>query len=234
MVMGFADDLYVHSIFPTIQGEGPFVGRPAVFVRLAGCNLQCPGCDTEYTSTRTKYTPVEILSEVKNLMPPCRDGIRQLVVVTGGEPFRQPLGATVSLLLTIGYRVQIETNGTLYREFAELSERHPRHGNLHIVCSPKTGRVHPKLEPHISAYKYVLAYDAVGDDGLPLRALDHPCGNKGVHRPALDFPRDRVYVQPFDSGNEALNRRHMRAAIRSAEVYGFTLCLQMHKIASLP
>ena len=39
----------VHSIFPTIQGEGPFVGQPAIFIRLAGCNLQCPACDTDYT-----------------------------------------------------------------------------------------------------------------------------------------------------------------------------------------
>ena len=38
--------LDVHSIFHTIQGEGPYCGHPAVFIRLAGCNLQCPGCDT--------------------------------------------------------------------------------------------------------------------------------------------------------------------------------------------
>ena len=42
--------LAINSIFYTIQGEGPFAGSPAVFVRLAGCNLQCPMCDTEYTS----------------------------------------------------------------------------------------------------------------------------------------------------------------------------------------
>ena len=39
--------LQVHSIFKTIQGEGPFCGTPCVFVRLAGCNLQCPACDTD-------------------------------------------------------------------------------------------------------------------------------------------------------------------------------------------
>ena len=45
--------LQVNSIFYTIQGEGPFAGRPAIFIRLAGCNLQCPGCDTEYTKRQT-------------------------------------------------------------------------------------------------------------------------------------------------------------------------------------
>ena len=42
----FDGTLEVHSIFKTIQGEGPFCGTPAVFIRLAGCNLQCPWCDT--------------------------------------------------------------------------------------------------------------------------------------------------------------------------------------------
>jgi len=42
-----------HSMFFTIQGEGPFAGHRSIFVRLAGCNLQCPGCDTEYTQGRS-------------------------------------------------------------------------------------------------------------------------------------------------------------------------------------
>ena len=58
-------DLEVHSIFYTIQGEGPFCGTPAVFIRLAGCNLQCPSCDTNYTSKRRTMTAEEIVNEVR-------------------------------------------------------------------------------------------------------------------------------------------------------------------------
>ena len=75
--------LDVHSIFYTIQGEGPFTGCPAVFVRLAGCNLKCPGCDTDYTSNRTPMTAEQILNKILELASPAT-----LVVITGGEPFR--------------------------------------------------------------------------------------------------------------------------------------------------
>ena len=53
--------LSLHSIFHTIQGEGPFCGTPSVFVRLAGCNLQCPACDTDYTQGRRAASAQEIL-----------------------------------------------------------------------------------------------------------------------------------------------------------------------------
>ena len=53
--------LAVHSIFYTIQGEGPFAGETAVFVRLAGCNLQCPLCDTDYTSDRRMVGPMGLV-----------------------------------------------------------------------------------------------------------------------------------------------------------------------------
>ena len=59
--------LKVHSIFNTIQGEGPLAGKPAVFVRLAGCNLQCVQCDTDYTSKEEKLSPPAIVERIKSL-----------------------------------------------------------------------------------------------------------------------------------------------------------------------
>ena len=59
-----ADVLEVHSIFYTLQGEGPFCGSPAIFIRLAGCNLQCPGCDTDYTSKREHLSPETIVKRL--------------------------------------------------------------------------------------------------------------------------------------------------------------------------
>ncbi|WP_046973456.1 7-carboxy-7-deazaguanine synthase QueE, partial [Dyella japonica] len=96
----------------TIQGEGPFCGQPAVFVRLAGCNLQCPGCDTNYTSNRKKMSHSDIWQEIVHVTGEAKT---KLVVITGGEPFRQPEVVNfINYLIDMkGYRVQVETNGTM-------------------------------------------------------------------------------------------------------------------------
>ena len=86
--------LQVHSIFHTIQGEGPFAGTPAVFIRLAGCNLKCPGCDTEYTSKRKEMTVAQILDAIYEVS----SITTKLVVITGGEPFRQDLTRLLNAL----------------------------------------------------------------------------------------------------------------------------------------
>ena len=82
--------LDVHSIFATIQGEGPFTGHPCVFVRLAGCNLQCPGCDTDYTEDRRMMQIYEIAESVASVLKASGSTRAKvpLVVITGGEPFR--------------------------------------------------------------------------------------------------------------------------------------------------
>jgi len=73
--------------FRTIQGEGPFAGFPAVFIRMAGCNLKCPGCDTNYTHGRDTVSAIALTEE---LVPLLAKTPRAVIVITGGEPFRQP------------------------------------------------------------------------------------------------------------------------------------------------
>jgi organic radical activating enzyme len=215
------DTLQVHSIFPTMQGEGPFVGQPCIFVRLAGCNLQCPMCDTDYTSVRRDMTVLEIAREIASYTT------YPLVVITGGEPFRQDLGGLVGYLQSIGKKVQIETNGTLYGDFLE----HPQ-PDLTIVCSPKAGSINKKLAPHIAALKYVVCHDSVDqEDGLPLLALAHSASPK-VARPPKGFTGP-VYVQPADSDNDRENQKHLKVAIASCMSHGYTLCLQTHKIIGM-
>lgn len=218
--------LDVHSIFPTIQGEGPFVGQPAIFIRLAGCNLQCPLCDTEYTEGRVRLSVPAIFDSVQDLVR----SFRPLLVITGGEPFRQRnLGALVTYLLRKDFRVQIETNGSVYR--GGLPYSNP---DLTIVCSPKTGKIHPKMTHLVDYYKYIIKDGDVSmHDGLPLHALDHTASPQ-LARPDRFAERARVYVQPCDTQDAEGNAKSLQAAIKSCRDFGYTLCLQTHKIINLP
>lgn len=217
-------NIVVHSMFATVQGEGPFTGQPALFVRLAGCNLQCPLCDTDYTSSRMVFPTAGLVAQIMRMHSNIAGN---LVVLTGGEPFRQPIYQLCDQLALNGFRVQIETNGTLWRpEFRNA------HRNVYIVCSPKAGRIHPGLYPHIDALKYVMHADSVDPtDGLPVLALDHP-NNGRVARPGneWDMRRESIYLQPIDVGDPVENKRHTDAVVKSCMRYGYTVCLQTHKL----
>lgn len=213
--------LDIIKVWNTIQGEGPFTGNPATFVRLAGCNLNCPACDTNYTLGRRKYTIDEAVQLVK------RNSCCQLVVITGGEPFRQ-LGLVnfVDSLIDTGFKVQIETNGTLYLQ--DLSVTDP---NLTIVCSPKTRYVHRLLWPFIDALKYVVRANEIDlNDGLPIKTLGNDCG---VARPPTDW-NGQIYIQPLDEdGKESANKRNTKAAVDVCFKFGYQLSIQIHKIIGM-
>lgn len=213
--------LDVHSIFDTIQGEGPYAGTPATFIRLAGCNLQCPLCDTEYTEGRKVMGIGEIATEVARSQLP-------LVVITGGEPFRQNIVSLVSVLKLRRCMVQIETNGKFDCGVVipKLAE---------IVVSPKTATINETTALSACAYKYVISHDGVADDGLPINALGHtvPVG-KTIARPPKEW-RGPIYVQPADAKDDETNRANMAAAVRAVmmEPGQRKLCIQMHKYAEL-
>jgi 7-carboxy-7-deazaguanine synthase len=101
--------MQIIEIYKSLQGESSYSGLPCVFVRLAGCNLRCVWCDSEYTfKGGSRLTQEQIEAEVHRLLPD-----KGLVEITGGEPMLQerevvPLMAS---LLASGYTVLLETSG---------------------------------------------------------------------------------------------------------------------------
>ena len=226
------DHLFVQSMFYTIQGEGPFSGRPALFIRMAGCNLACHFCDTEFESgMSTPLTLGEVVTQVQQF--PLEQ--RRLVVLTGGEPMRQEIGPLCSALLnSCGVQViQIETAGTLMP--ARLLEMLP-HPNIKFVCSPKTPKLHPDVPRFVSAWKYVIRASAVSPvDGLPmlgtsLSTKDQPVC---VARPPRHVRDHGVYLSPCDEYDPAINALNQKAAVDSCLKHGYTLNLQIHKIVGV-
>lgn len=114
--------LKVNEIFYSLQGEGPFSGCAAVFVRLATCTMSCAWCDTKYAQkVNFLLTEKQILKEIKKYPA-------KLVILTGGEPCEQNIIPLVKLLKVKKYQVHLETNGsvdidTKYFDFIAVSPK---------------------------------------------------------------------------------------------------------------
>lgn len=150
------DKLEISEIFHSLQGEGPFMGRPATFIRLSGCLPPlCPWCDTMHAQyAGSKRT-------IQHILNTCVAFNRNMIVITGGEPFLQwktGLKFLEKSLLEKGFTIQYETSGKV-----EIS------GTTRgfIVCSPKflDGKWHflPENHRHVQAYKFVVeeSYDPI-------------------------------------------------------------------------
>lgn len=176
--------------------------------------------------------------DVSEILHACiaQAGAHNFVVITGGEPFRQNIEPLVKELIERGFKVQIETNGTLppprgYAFFEMCSKNTRLHNACFIVCSPKTGKINPVLEDMICAYKYVVSDGGVMDDGLPRYALGHTA-SPAVARPPKDYWRP-IYIQPVDEKDEGANKLNTEAAVASVMKHGYTLQLQTHKIINM-
>jgi organic radical activating enzyme len=137
----------VNEIFYSLQGEGVRAGTPNLFLRMSRCNLACSvethgfDCDTEFESGRW-MTAEEIVAELRQLSEPC-----EWVILTGGEPALQVDEELIGALHGAGFRLAIETNGSV-----ELPP-----GIDWITVSPKVAE-HAIRQRTANEVKYVRGY----------------------------------------------------------------------------
>jgi 7-carboxy-7-deazaguanine synthase len=118
--------MIINEIFLSVQGEGLYTGVPSVFVRVAGCNLNCPWCDSAYAKSDESGTEISNSS----LLEKIRDYNVEHVVITGGEPtiYAEELKILCDKLNSFGKKITIETNSTIY-----------------VDCNPHLLSLSPKL-----------------------------------------------------------------------------------------
>lgn len=197
------DSLLVTSIFYTIQGEGLWSGRPAVFVRLTGCNLVCSFCDTYFDSGDTlTYEQIigKILAAVGTYymnnsaaVIPYNERQRLLIVITGGEPLNQPnLTRFLQICHEQGFDTQIESNGTIKRELPP---------ETHLVISPKINertnhyvKVNDELLQRANTLKFVASSTMPGYTDIPDWAVEW----YHSYDPELPYRQRHMYISPMN------------------------------------
>jgi 7-carboxy-7-deazaguanine synthase len=204
----------VKEIFLTLQGEGVQSGRRAVFLRFAGCNLwsgreedrasaQCTFCDTDFVGIDGegggKFASAANLAESVERV--WGEGAHErLVVITGGEPMLQLDSALVDALHDRGFRVAMESNGTL-----------PAAAGLDWVC------ISPKAGTHV--------VQRTGDE---LKLVWPQCGMDPAALESWDF--SNFLVQPMDCEEKdralaaaiklAMDRPKWRLSLQSHKAVG--------------
>lgn len=159
----------VVEIFDSMQGEGEYMGVMCTFVRLAGCNLQCPFCDEH-----SKYGKATEMS-IPEIVEQCE---QQIVVITGGEPTIQPeLTKLINALWEADHGIHMETNGTNPLPWRKRSILAP---DVWVTCSPKAPKYEVKCK--YDEIKLVVSEDLTLEQALQI-------SNKTMVR---------VWLQPCD------------------------------------
>lgn len=186
----------VNEIFYSLQGEGRFTGTPAVFLRMSGCNLRCSFCDTLHESF-SSMSAQDILDEISRF--PART-----VIITGGEPTLQLDAPLCHALHDAGWRIHLETNGTLPLKPGVRVDW--------ITCSPKEGG-NVKIQ-RIDELKVLFWGQNVSNF---------------LETPALEYR-----LQPLDSGDKNRNLEILKETIDYILKHPtWQLSLQTHKILNV-
>lgn len=203
----------VSRIFNSIQGEGPFIGSPSIFVRLHGCNLKCPFCDTPQLSPPRDMSVKEILDEMVRI----NINSYSRVVVTGGEPLLQNIQELLISIQRVFLKPDLETNGML--------QPSPRIWNFcNLIISPKNERVLQEYIPYASGMKFLIHPGVSEEENLRLVRFYISRG----------LPVSRVWLQPVSPPEFHLNSpnqmSHYQWVISLCLKHGYRFSPQIHKI----
>ena len=198
----------IAEILATIQGEGWWQGLPITLIRLQGCNLSCPFCDTAYALDPQGGKVLslgQLFGALEKFHPKGRT-----ILLTGGEPAMQPLRYLVPPLTSLG-PVHLETNGTL-----PISDVF----YTWITVSPKPpNKLDPATLGRADEIKWLVGSE---DDVAAL------CSFLEEHKSQwMDFKR--ITVQPISQDTEAT-----KIAIAACMEHNWRLSLQMHKYIEVP
>ena len=209
----------IKEIFYTLQGEGANAGRPAVFCRFAGCNLWsgreqdrasaiCQFCDTDFVGTDGtlggRFDTAQALAAQIAAMWPDSDKAHRFVVLTGGEPLLQVDEALVDALHTVGFKIAVETNGSLAAP----------QGIDWICVSPKAGA--PWVQRQGQELKVV--WPQSGFQTADLQAMQ-------------ELPFEHHHLQPLDDVFRSQNTAACIALCLEQPVW--KLSLQTHKMTGI-
>lgn len=182
--------LEVSEIFSSLQGEGKFLGRPCVFLRLRRCNLACPMCDEKHTWDKNDpgwnnykiWNTDELAKEIENYA----QGHINRLVVTGGEPLIWDRQLSSLFPKLSGWDFEIETNGTIVPKFIDKF-------SVHYNVSPKLSSFH-------DSSRKTIVPEALGffND----RTVDNRAIFKFVVSERRDFDEVWNLTKQFDIGPE--------------------------------
>ena len=223
----------VKHVFQTVQGEGFWVGRPAVFVRLVGCNMwsgydgererdaertgaDCPlWCDTDFTKEgATDLSAASLVSLMRET-----GGDIDFCVLTGGEPFLQADAGLLRALHGAGYEVAIETNGTI-----PLSEAFGR-AALDVATVPDWITCSPKLPEEALSLERFDELKLIVPDYRP--AQYEQFARRGVAHVVNGRERRLLWLQPEDGPR--LERARSCAVELALEHPHWRVSTQTHK-----
>ena len=218
------------EVFYSFQGEGPTLGTPSVFLRLATCNLACTWCDTKYTWDWARHDySLEVMSmdcrEVEErILSLCQNENRcRNLVITGGEPLLQQeeLVSLVASLKTEHFRFEVETNGTIApsQQLAQDIDQWNVSPKLSSSGNPEDRRTLPPVLETFrqlpnAYFKFVVV--APGD-------VDEVCGLRDKY----SLPAQRIILMPEGQTPEAIRDRSQwlsEACIRE----GFRFSTRLH------
>lgn len=206
----------VNEIFgPTLQGEGPYSGHKAIFVRLWGCVAPfCDFCDSKYSwnkeTEKTECCEMNVMKVVEEIEKLGDES--SIIVITGGEPFMQKeeLFDLVDELNKLDYVVQIETSGKVAFDFHDVE--------MEIVCSPKQ-----------YDGEFVVSKEAIENSDYFKFVVE----NKEEMYNVVDFivknniPADTVYIMPKGMTKEE-QERTLPIVAELCMKYTLTLCPRLH------